>query len=251
MNKINLYENFNFMRISLSTYHYTDNRQGSPKYFLARMLKGHARIVSEQGTIHIRQGDVFCIPKDLPYQSYWYGEEEIEFLSFGFLELNLWENLNFALQVVPCEAALVEKIMEIPLVGNRVDCRALSIFYDVMAQVLPLLKTGEEDREAGIVRRISACIRENPHLSLAEIARMCSISEPYLYALFRKINRTTPNEFRQKVLCEQGVQLLLTTDRKVEEISRMINFSSASYFRKVLKKHTGFTPREIRKNRVF
>lgn len=251
MNKINLSENFNFIRIRMTTYHYTDNRKGSPKHFLARMLKGHARIVSEAGTIQIQQGDIFCIPKDLSYQSYWYGEDEIEFLSFGFLELNIWENVKFALQVVPSDDALIEKIMRIPLVGDKVDCRALSFFYDAMADAMPRLRISAENRELGIVERISGCIRENPFIPLSQVAEMCSISEPYLYALFRKITHTTPNDFRQKVLCELGVQLLLTTDKKVEEISRMINFSSASYFRKVLKKQTGYTPREIRKNRVF
>jgi len=44
---------------------------------------------------------------------------------------------------------------------------------------------------------------------------------------------------------------LLTTNKTVEEIASLINFSSASYFRKVLKKHTGSTPSEIRKNRGF
>jgi transcriptional regulator GlxA family with amidase domain len=44
-----------------------------------------------------------------------------------------------------------------------------------------------------------------------------------------------------------GVELLLTTNKKIEEISEMTGFSSGSYFRKVLKKHLGYTPREIRK----
>ena len=48
-----------------------------------------------------------------------------------------------------------------------------------------------------------------------------------------------------------GIDLLVTTDKKIEEIADMLNFSSGSYFRKVLKKHTGCTPREIRKSRAF
>jgi len=251
MNKINLSENFNFIKINLSHYHYTDNRKGSPKHFLGQMLKGNARIVSESGSIILHPGDTFWIPKDLGYQSYWYGEPEIEFLAFGFLDLNIWDNLNYSLQTVEVEPSVRDRILQIPLVGDKVDCRALSVFYGVLSEIFPSLQLSAENPEAATVERICRCIRENPFVPLSQIAALCMISEPYLYALFKKITRTTPNDFRQKVLCELGVQLLLTTDKKVEEISRMINFSSASYFRKVLKKHTGSTPREIRKNRAF
>ena len=57
----------------------------------------------------------------------------------------------------------------------------------------------------------------------------------------------TPNEYRQIRLCEIGIELLSTTDKKVEEICNILHFSSSSYFRKILKKYTGCTPSEIRK----
>ena len=75
---------------------------------------------------------------------------------------------------------------------------------------------------------------------------MCSLSEPHLYYLFKKAGEVTPNEYRQKSLCDRAVELLITTDNSVEAISDMLGFSSSSYFRKILKKHTGKSPREIR-----
>ena len=72
-----------------------------------------------------------------------------------------------------------------------------------------------------------------------------------MYEIFKKATGITPNDYKQKVLCDEGIELLLTTNKKVEEIASLTNFSSSSYFRKVLKKHTGSTPREIRKNRGF
>jgi len=50
------------------------------------------------------------------------------------------------------------------------------------------------------------------------------------------------------VLCKKSIDLLQTTDLPIEEISGMMGFSSSSYFRKVLKEHTGKTPHEIRKD---
>ena len=56
---------------------------------------------------------------------------------------------------------------------------------------------------------------------------------------------------KQEILCEKAVQLLTTTDLSVEEISNRLLFSSSSYFRKIFKKYTGKTPRQIRKDSQY
>ena len=219
--------------------------------YLAYMHKGHAKIVSENKTIEIKEGDVFFIPNALGYQSYWYGADEISFLSFGFLELHAKENAKFDLQKLPYDKQIADKIINIPTDGTNVKCKTLSLFYDVMSDVIPYLTYHTENKEEITVDKIKQCIRKHPHSSLSEIADMCTISRPYLYSLFKKVTGITPNDYRQQILCKMGVDMLITTDKKIEEIASMLNFSSGSYFRKVLKKHTGCTPREIRKSRAF
>lgn len=249
MNSILLSDNFCFLNITFSEYHYTDNRKGSPLNFLAYMIKGTAKIVSDAFSINIKEGDVFYIPKGLGYQSYWYGED-INFLSFGFANLYTPENVGFELQVVDCGEDIAEKIRLIPTQGNDVDCKTLSAFYTAMSEVIPLL-TCTTNRNDITVKKIKDCICKYPFSSLSEIAHMCGISEPTLYLVFKRAESITPNEYRQKILCDMGVKLLVTTDKKVEDISNTLGFSSSSYFRKVLKKITGKTPREIRKENVF
>lgn len=242
--------NFEFNTFEFSNHHYTDNRAGAPRYYLAHMLDGKAKIVSEGRTIHISEGDVFFIPKGLPYQSYWFGKE-INFLSFGFSSLNISDRLNFNLQKIDCDEKLRQKLLSIPTPGKNIDCKTLSLFYAAVSEILPNMKLGTESNDEVFVDRIKSCIEKNPFSSMREISKLCKISEPYLYMLFKKVTHSTPNDYRQKVLCDMSVELLLTTDKKVEEISELLSFSSSSYFRKVLKKHTGKTPREIKKGRIF
>ncbi len=213
------------------------------------MMKGRADIVTDRETVHINPGDVFYIPKNLSYQSYWYGDDEIDFLSIGFQKLNTNDNTNFALQVIPCSLETVEKIKKIPTVGCNIDCKTLSLFYDAMSEIISDLKYSSESGDELTAKNVMDCIRSYPHCSISEIAAMCEISESYLYSLFKTVVHMTPNDFRQKILCENGIELLLTTNKTIEEITTITGFSSSSYFRKVLKKHTGATPREIRKNR--
>jgi AraC-like DNA-binding protein len=219
--------------------------------YLAYLIKGTAKIVSENKTLYLNESDVFYIPKNLPYQSYWYGDSDIEFLSFGFHDLQLGENVNFELQKIFCNAGLVEKIKNIPTPGRNPDCDTLSCFYAAVHKILPLLEYTAKDREEFIVKKVMDTIQKFPFHILPDIAKLCDISESYMYMLFKKLLHTTPNSYRQQILCEMGIRLLQTTDKSVEDICSMLNFSSSSYFRKVLKKHTGKTPRDIRKNRIF
>ncbi|MBQ4573729.1 MAG: helix-turn-helix transcriptional regulator [Clostridia bacterium] len=243
--------NYIFVKNEFQKYHYTDNRRGSPLHYTALMLKGHARIVSEHNEIAVGEGTLFYIPKDLPYQSYWYGEEEIQFLSFGFQQLNCSEKLNFALQTVNCGEELKERLKAISMEGQDVSCRTLGRYYSVMADLLPLLQPANQSRDNLIAEAAKRYIEQNPDCSVPEAARACGISEPYLYAIFKRTVKASPNDYRQQILCRKGIELLTSTDRTVEEISSMLNLSSAAHFRKILKKHVGLSPREIRRERGF
>ena len=68
-----------------------------------------------------------------------------------------------------------------------------------------------------------------------------------LYHIFKTENNLTPNELIQKIRCDKAVVLLTTTNKSIQEISDILEFSSTSYFRKVLYRYTQKTPKEIRK----
>ena len=98
-----------------------------------------------------------------------------------------------------------------------------------------------------VVNKASRFMEIDPHMPISEIARNCGMSESGLYAAFRQ-NGTTPVDVRQRMLCEKAVTILLSTDMTVEGISEKLGFSTPAYFRRVLKKQLGKTPKEIRKS---
>ena len=252
MNISFLSDNFYFYRIRFEKYHYTDNRKGSPMNYIAYMLKGRAEIVSKHSTIKINEGDVFFIPINLPYQSYWYGDDEIEFLSYGFSNIEAKEKLNFNLQVIDCDEELKNQILKIPTEGRSLSCETLSLFYEALSKIIPYLRQSQSvSKKDEIVRNAKKYIRSHTDCSVAEVAQSLFISEPYLYMLFKENAGCTPNDYRLKAKCKKGIEYLLTTDKTVEEISALIGLSSASHFRRILKSHMGLTPKEVRKNSGF
>ena len=226
-------------------YRYTDNRKGSPYHYLAFMEEGNCKIVSDDGTVEIKEGDVFYIPDGLPYQSYWYGKPDIKFHSYGFKYFPETDTENFALQVVNCDEALTEKVKNVPF-NSSPKSYELGVFYSCLNEIIPKLKLHGKSHDEQIYIKAHRIITSDPTLSAPQIAQKCGVSESSLYSAFKKASCKTPNEVKQEILCEKAVALLMSTGRSVQDISDSLGFSSTSYFRKVLKSYTDKTPREIR-----
>lgn len=242
-----LSNNFNFNFFVISKYKYTDNRKGSPYHYLAYMERGSSKIVSNDITINIKAGDFFYIPKGLPYQSYWCSENEIRFLSLGFLFFPESENKEYLLQKINMDEDLKARIKKIPT-EIETDSFILGEFYSILASLIPVMEYTVQHSKKYILEKAKKYIYENTNCKVSDIAKYCLLSESGLYNVFKKESELTPNELIQKIRCEKAVLMLTTTNKSIEEISNSLEFSSTSYFRKVMYRYTQKTPREIRKS---
>ncbi len=245
------YNNFCFLKVTFNKYHYTDNRIGSPYHYFACMEKGNAKIVSKDKTISVKEGDIFYIPKDTSYQSYWYGNEEISFFSYGCNNLLASDTRFLDLQVIECPRALAVSLSSIKTDGTNINMKDVGDFFSTVAMLLPYMKKTSASNTTDMLTKVKKHLRSNPYCSNSELAKECKISLPYLYKLFKSIDNETPNTYRQKVMCEKAKDILRTTDIPIEQISNILEFSSSGYFRKIFKKHTGMTPKEFRKIYYF
>ena len=234
-------DSFSFIEYNYGKYRYTDNRAGAPYHYLAAMLEGRCRIISDDTEISAEAGEAFYIPMNLPYQSHWHGDDNVRFLSYGFGYFP--GNVNYCLQKLPVRA--FELIRSIPL-GYVPDAIALGSMYTVLGSLAPDMKPSDASTADRLVRLATEYMAQDADISISKLAQLCFVSESTLYAAFRKVAGITPNTLRQKLVTEKAVKLLTTTSNSVQHISDRLGFSSTDYFRRVLKKHTGMSPREIR-----
>ena len=233
-------DGFAFVDYNFGKYRYTDNRHGSPYHYLATMEEGQCRIVSTDIEISAQAGEAFYIPMGLPYQSYWHSEGSVRFRSYGFIYFP--GNTEYRLQKLSAEA--YDLIREIPL-RYEPDAGTLGCFFNVLSRLIPDMTPAEASTGERLVRAATEFMRKDTDISMPEVAQLCCVSESTLYAAFRQAG-TTPNDVKQRLVVDRAVKLLMTTGNSVQQISDRLGFSSTDYFRRVLRKHTGMSPREIR-----
>ncbi len=231
---------------------HTDNMSngGLPLNYMGYLVNGTAKLVSKDTTVTLKEGEFFYIPKGCPYRSYWYTDRDSKLLwySIGFDCIPLAEGGNFLLQKFEADPFSKDIYNDITK-DLKSSIKNVGLFYLFLSEVADKLKRDSKAYEASLEKALNY-MKNNTDARMKEVANYCNISEATLYTLFKKRFNKTPNEVRQKILCEKAEELLITTSLSVEEISDKLGFSSSSYFRKIIKKHLNTTPTSIRKRSV-
>lgn len=98
---------------------------------------------------------------------------------------------------------------------------------------------------ASVRRYIDVHYKEN--ISLDMLAQISHVSKYYLVHAFTKEYGTSPMNYLITRRVEEAKQLLKNDDYSLSLISRMLGFSSPSYFSQIFKKNEHMTPNEYRK----
>lgn len=246
MNDIMFSNSFKFLTIEFDKFHYTDNRVGAPSHYFAYMLSGSCKIVTASETVEISEGDFFYIPNKCSYQSYWYGNPEIKFISLGFQYLPNFDNKTYPTQTIPHNDSASELFYQLSD-KSRLSAPDIGIFYTLVGLLLPLMSHNTVCRTREIVELTQNYLMRHPYAKTSELAKNCAISEAALYSAFHKASDVTLNQLRNNLLLEKAKDILITTDKPIEYVSDLLRFSSASYFRKKFKQYFNMTPKEMRK----
>lgn len=245
MDNIQFSKTFGFATFRFLRSHHTDSSAGTVCHHVGRIHKGCARFVVGVTEYLFTEGDVFYTPPGCRYHSYWTGEE-ICYDSFAFHLFPDREGREYGVQRIAADAAMHAALDTARLCGSTAG--GVGALYTFLAAALAEMQPSMRDRRAETVAAAREYMRTHVHFSVRALSRHLGMSESGVYALFRETLGRTPVEEKNRLAVERATELLTTTDRSVESIAEMLGFSSAAYFRKVLRATAGKTPREIRKN---
>lgn len=86
-------------------------------------------------------------------------------------------------------------------------------------------------------------------INLNKISNYVSLSKNYFCNIFKKETGITIWDYLIRIRMEEAKRMLLETEQKTYEISERVGYDDPSYFGRLFKKYTGFTPMEFRESR--
>lgn len=240
----NDYYGFYFCTYDFGTFFRTDRTKGGYRHYLHYIEKGNCRIVSNGGTLEIKEGEFFYLPMDLSYESFWSDSTNCKVHSCGFRIFPEARHNTYALQILP--QRFIKKFMDIPL-QIQPDTVALSKFYALLAELLPVMRLNHLSKENALVEKIKGYLWKNTRHNVQQVAKYCGMSRASLYTKVKSATGKTPHQIKQEIQVERTKDYLLNSNSAISLFCEELGFSSTTHLRQVFKQYTGMSPREFRK----
>ena len=85
-------------------------------------------------------------------------------------------------------------------------------------------------------------------ITVKQLAQISNITVNHFINLFKECYSVTPKQFINQLRMERAYELLKFSNKSIDEISKQLGYSEASYFSKAFKNITGKSPLSFRNN---
>ncbi|AGI40217.1 AraC family transcriptional regulator [Thermoclostridium stercorarium] len=136
-------------------------------------------------------------------------------------------------------------VSELMLLGH------LYIFLSILIQNnhKTLQNTSRYMNQEKYVKKVIEFISKNysEKISISEIARSIGLDRSYLYIIFKKTMKMSPQEYLINYRIERAVSLLRNPDLTIGDVARSVGYEDRLQFSKIFKKVKGISPNQFRK----
>lgn len=250
---------------------------------LGYVLKGRFRQKILGKDINFKEGELFLIDKNCIHQDYIFkkdssilfigmsnemfdeiiveriGEERISnFLRKSLLkQKNTLQYLHFYPKESTDKTMLEENLLMLIKELGKDDDASKYITKGIMMRILTLISTEyifslsveqKNKMNSFVVEEIKDYIYKNyKGITIKDLSEKFHFNEDYFNRLLKQKEGMTYSEYVQNIRLKEAVQLLVTTDKSIEEISRIIGYNNKGYFYKIFASKYGVTPAIYRK----
>lgn len=143
----------------------------------------------------------------------------------------------------------LSQIIKIGFVGIETIDNIEKQLMDNIEKLIAVIKEYNLNQSDNIVQKACEYVLNHidEDIKLTSIANNLNISKNYLCSIFKQKTGENFLEYATKAKMERAKILLKKHDCKVYEVSELLGYKETSYFSKLFKKHTGYTPAEYKK----
>jgi len=124
--------------------------------------------------------------------------------------------------------------------------RLLELLWQLRRYIQPAAEECKKDPVRKALGIIQADFREE--ITVEQLAEKCNLSVSYFHKLFVQTTGVTPNRYLIMTRLAAAKTLLLSGDRPISQVAEYCGFSSQGYFCDCMKKYTGMSPSQFRRN---
>lgn len=143
-------------------------------------------------------------------------------------------------------------ILTEPLIEQFQKIRHIEHFYTWMLQMIEktyfYINQEANNRLTNVIRDVQLYIKNHivNDLSLNRVAEMVSLNPSYLSKLFKDDTGINFVDYINTQRIDMAKEMILQTDKTIDEIARDVGFNSSTYFIKKFKEVNGVTPRNFK-----
>ncbi len=135
---------------------------------------------------------------------------------------------------------------------NNIVClpELKSSIYKLLAEICQKQKHKSTRNKFTCIREGIKLLEQNSDMKIADISKLCGVSECYFRRLFKEYSGESPMDFRQHYRIEKAKQLLLSDESfNIGEIAEELNFTDIYHFSKTFKQYSGVSPKQFLKTK--
>ena len=223
-------------------------------------------------TGHAGVGDLLFVPMGATYDGVWEcgdGRVHIISLHFELDEIGIFGSQRSGVQAIRGEdfaaalgnpesdytkeflriAEICDSSKDNPTARERFEL--MWRFLRLLEATIPCLTRRDETERDTVLDPALKYLKQNftSPCPVPELARLCNLSDSQFFVRFKRATGVTPIEYKNRLMVSNAERLLLDEpDLPIEEVAGRMGFSSSTYFRRIFKKMSSYSPRDFRKN---
>ena len=241
------------------------------------LQEGELLFYLEQKEIHLVAGDALFIPPRLLHTAHAYSTAggQLRALVFStnlvvqptdssryqkYVQPMLHDNQRCSLHLQSNNPAHAEILNDLKRLFHAIDVQKdtdllaegfIRVLWQSIYHVHPFLQYIEQqpERTSIFVQEVLSYIHEHysENITLEQMADVLHVSKYYLCRIFRQITGVSPFTYLKKYRIMKSCELLVSTDKKISEISGLCGFNNVSYFNREFLLYTKTTPSSYRR----
>lgn len=259
--KIQVYRVENYLRnilIPVTPYRTTFNfliflRKGT----LSQFVDGESFDLEKNQIINIKQGNITAtlnISTDAEGFFIVYENEVITDIEFGKNDLQFLStksDVSMDPKVATWNAKIIELLEDELFCENRDMQICISLFQSFLIKIIKGQSNTSKilNRQLSIVFQFRELVQKNhiDHKNVQYYAQQLNISENYLNKCVKEATNKPPKQWINEISILHSQILLQDATRDIASVAFELKYQSPSYFTRLFKKVTGYSPTEYRK----